>query len=1024
MNMSQKLPPLLCLLTILFFSFSAKAQDIAINEVMSSNNAALEDEDGDVEDWIELYNFGTAEVNLEGFGITDDPTVPYKWVFPNTVMPPNSYLIIFASNKDRAIAGQPLHTNFKISSGGETIVLTNVGGTLVNEAPAVALDPDVSYGRQPDGTGDWLYFYTSTPSEPNIGTGLTTLLVSPTFSHDSGLFTESFNLTISNTTPNATIVYTLDGSEPDINNVSGTSYNYKNTYPYSVGSQPGPLLTHTYTSNVYTSPITIVDRSPLPNKYTNINTRQHPIFTPPQPVRKGTIVKAKIFVNGVGSKTVAKNYFVWPLGNPFDIPIISLQIQENYLFDYEDGIYTAGIDFDTWRAANPTNNQAFRPEWNNYWRSGRDWEYPMHVEVFEPNSSSSILNMNGGFRIHGNNSRARAIKNLRWYARAEYDQNDLFDINVFDEPIYDATVPNNTEFDKILMRGDGTGGPVYFDVVFNKAMQPVFPSGITRIKPAIHFINGEYWGVTALRDRMDKDHYALNYGLNADNIVMIGCSATNCDLDEGDDTDYDSYIDMRDFMIDNDLSDDALFAQAEALLDMDSYINHIVMQLFTADSSYERTFWKVRVPENDNFGDGRWRLNTQDFEAAMDINTNWLAYHANTTDGADNGKIFGNLLANDSFKRRFLNRYADLLNTALLTSRFHEITNNVYDEVSPYLVEDANRYPRANFYKNSEKQELLDWGVTQPTNERNQLLNYFELAGTYNITLNVSDDAAGFIKVNTVDIVESSAGVDANPYPWTGIYFDQVPITLTANALPGYVFLNWSGDVNSTEPTITIDASENTQVQANFMPLDEEVDNVIYFWLIDNNIANDTPLENIEATYEATTLLSAQINYTSCLTGYPFNNLDPNWRKASMERRNRPTPINYRPVANNDIPFENASMRGIQIKQPFQSGEQQNILNFQLITYGYYDIKMSFAADSDGAAGSLIVEYWNGQAWTADGSAATNLDLALDYQLYEIDFSAVELANNNPVFQIRIRFQGENMTLEEGKRVHFNTAYF
>jgi len=77
------------------------------------------------------------------------------------------------------------------------------------------------------------------------------------------------------------------------------------------------------------------------------------------------VVKARAYVDGIPSKTVSKTYFVWSEGNPYDIPVISLQIQENYLFDYNDGIYTAGVDFDTWRAENPDNNQAYRPQWNN-----------------------------------------------------------------------------------------------------------------------------------------------------------------------------------------------------------------------------------------------------------------------------------------------------------------------------------------------------------------------------------------------------------------------------------------------------------------------------------------------------------------------------------------------------------------------------------------------------------------------------------------------------------------------------------
>ena len=143
---------------------------VAVNEVMASNLNVLADGDGDYNDWIEIYNYGTTPVDLTGYGLTDTPAIPFKWVFPAVTIAPNQYMLIWASDKNRAVAGQPLHTNFKISSGGEAIVLTAPGGSPSDSAPAVPLTDNVSYGRQPNGTGPWLYFYTATPDASKTGT--------------------------------------------------------------------------------------------------------------------------------------------------------------------------------------------------------------------------------------------------------------------------------------------------------------------------------------------------------------------------------------------------------------------------------------------------------------------------------------------------------------------------------------------------------------------------------------------------------------------------------------------------------------------------------------------------------------------------------------------------------------------------------------------------------------------------------------------------------------------------------------
>src|SRR5688572_13834536 len=90
--------------------FALQAQDhVIISEFMASNSKTLADENGDFSDWIEIYNAGTNTVNLNGWLLADRNN---QWSFPATNLPPNSFLIVFASNKNRRVPGRPLHTNF------------------------------------------------------------------------------------------------------------------------------------------------------------------------------------------------------------------------------------------------------------------------------------------------------------------------------------------------------------------------------------------------------------------------------------------------------------------------------------------------------------------------------------------------------------------------------------------------------------------------------------------------------------------------------------------------------------------------------------------------------------------------------------------------------------------------------------------------------------------------------------------------------------------------------------------------
>ena len=119
-------------------SLGQAAETVVISEFMASNHGTLLDEDGDTSDWIEIFNSGTNNVNLGGWFLTDDAANLNKWMFPATNLPPNTFLIVFASGKDRAVAGAPLHTSFNLSSSGEYLALVHPDGlTIATEfAPA------------------------------------------------------------------------------------------------------------------------------------------------------------------------------------------------------------------------------------------------------------------------------------------------------------------------------------------------------------------------------------------------------------------------------------------------------------------------------------------------------------------------------------------------------------------------------------------------------------------------------------------------------------------------------------------------------------------------------------------------------------------------------------------------------------------------------------------------------------------------------------------------------------------------
>jgi hypothetical protein len=142
-----------------FEAASAPAGDVVINEFMASNDVTASDQDGDFDDWIELYNNTNASIDLSGYSLSDDGTDLTQWSFPSgTSIEANGYLIVWADGDDEQ---EGLHASFKLSASGETIYLVNTNGEIEDEITYEEQTTDVSYGRYPNGTGD---FETMTPT--------------------------------------------------------------------------------------------------------------------------------------------------------------------------------------------------------------------------------------------------------------------------------------------------------------------------------------------------------------------------------------------------------------------------------------------------------------------------------------------------------------------------------------------------------------------------------------------------------------------------------------------------------------------------------------------------------------------------------------------------------------------------------------------------------------------------------------------------------------------------------------------
>ncbi|MDD3732760.1 MAG: lamin tail domain-containing protein, partial [candidate division Zixibacteria bacterium] len=137
---------------------------VKINEFMAANSKTIIDQDGDFDDWLELYNASDSAVGLAGFYLSDNISNLTQWSFPDTHIAPHGYLLVWADGEEEQ-AG--LHAGFKLSASGEALVLATPELAVVDQISFGAQTSDVSFGRSTDGGDDWRFFTTPTPGNSN-----------------------------------------------------------------------------------------------------------------------------------------------------------------------------------------------------------------------------------------------------------------------------------------------------------------------------------------------------------------------------------------------------------------------------------------------------------------------------------------------------------------------------------------------------------------------------------------------------------------------------------------------------------------------------------------------------------------------------------------------------------------------------------------------------------------------------------------------------------------------------------------
>lgn len=313
-------------------------QQVFINEVMPANGI-FEDEFGEKDDWLEIYNGSDEAIFMGGLYLTDDLNDLKKWkiVAPGLIQA-NSFGMIWADGQTEQGG---LHANFKLKSEGEFLAISQaLNGEMhlldAIEYPATPLN--VSYGREMDGQTPWVFFGAYSPNASN-NDRLQYLDETVLFSKPGGLYNSFFTVSMSVSDPIAQIYYTLDGSDPNMDDL------------------------------LYSSPILVNETS---------------------------LLRARAFkANYIGGKITTETYLI---NEPDDLPILSVQSEPENFWDDENGIYVSGTNGATGYCSNtPYNwNQDWeRPGSITFFEADGTKGFQVNVGIKVGGGCSRLLKMKG-----------------------------------------------------------------------------------------------------------------------------------------------------------------------------------------------------------------------------------------------------------------------------------------------------------------------------------------------------------------------------------------------------------------------------------------------------------------------------------------------------------------------------------------------------------------------------------------------------------------------------------------------------